>query len=129
MQKFGELNSKEKKHLTKVYNKLLPLQTKSCDGYFEINKLKASVKERYEIASFEIGEPSVIFDNKRQYGILTLVNYSYNEICELIDLLNQQDKRIKELEKENGFIVFEDGYDENGNEVHKQKFVKYKDIV
>lgn len=43
MQKFGELNSKEKKHLTKVYNKLLPLQTKSCDGYFEINKLKASV--------------------------------------------------------------------------------------
>lgn len=42
-------------------------------------------------------------------------------------LLNKQTKRIKELEEENGYIIFADGYDENGNEVHKQEFVKYKD--
>ena len=64
------------------------------------------------------------------------------------NLLNQQDKEIKHITKlyyelnnkyckeldklinmqeENGYIIFSDGYDENGNEVHKQEFVKYKD--
>lgn len=43
MNKFGELNSKEKKDLTKVYNKLLLLKEKSYDGYFDIKKLEASV--------------------------------------------------------------------------------------
>lgn len=128
MQKFGELNSKEKKHLTKVYNKLLPLQTKSCDGYFEINKLKASVLASLLLEAIDkidyLQNVASCDDDERDWK-----DQSYNEICELIDLLNQQDKRIKELEKENGFIVFADGYDENGNEVHKQKFVKYKDIV
>ena len=46
---------------------------------------------------------------------------------DIIPLLNQQDKCIKELEKENGYIIFVDGYDENGNEIHRQEFVKYKD--
>lgn len=41
--------------------------------------------------------------------------------------LNQQDKLIKELEEENGYIIFADGYDENGNEIRRQEFVKYKD--
>ncbi len=50
-----------------------------------------------------------------------------HSLYELDDLLNQQDKHIKKLTKENGRIVFVDGYDENGKVVHKQKFVKYKD--
>lgn len=45
----------------------------------------------------------------------------------LLDRLNQQDKRIKVLEEENGYIVFADGYDEKGNKIHKQLIVKYKD--
>lgn len=44
----------------------------------------------------------------------------------LLDRLNQQDKRIKVLEEENGYIVFADGYDEKGNKIHKQLIVKYK---
>ena len=50
-----------------------------------------------------------------------------HSLFELDDLLNQQDKHIKKMTKENGRIVFVDGYDENGNVIHKQKFVKYKD--
>ena len=121
--------------------------------------------ERYTIESFEIEEPPVIFDNKTQQIILTLVDYNYDEITHLKDLLNHYFKRIKELEsevkvgefwhsayqgkqldydmvyaelrktmdenqqlkEENGYIVFVDGYDENGNEIHRQEFVKYKD--
>ena len=56
-------------------------------------------KERYEIVSVEVGEPSIIFDNKKQQKILTLENYFYDEICKLINLLNEQDKHIEELEK------------------------------
>ncbi len=56
-------------------------------------------KERYEIADFELGEPSVMFDNKTQQIILTLENYCYNEIYKLVDLLNQQDEEIKELKQ------------------------------
>ena len=44
-----------------------------------------------------------------------------------IDLLNQQYKRIKELEEENGYVLFEDGYDENGNEINKQVYTTYKE--
>ena len=56
-------------------------------------------KERYEIVSVEVGETSIIFDNKKQQKILTLENYFYDEICKLINLLNEQDKHIEELEK------------------------------
>lgn len=45
----------------------------------------------------------------------------------IIDLLNQQAKYIKTLEEENSYIIFSDGYDENGNKIHRQEFVKYKD--
>ena len=58
-------------------------------------------KARYTIESFEIDEQSCIFDNKTQQRILTLVEYNYDEIVNLENLLNQQDKRIKELEQEN----------------------------
>lgn len=58
-------------------------------------------KERYTIESFEIEEPSFIFYNKTSQIILTLVNYNYDEITHLKDLLNHYFKRIKELEQEN----------------------------
>ena len=58
-------------------------------------------KERYTIESFEIDEPSCIFDNKTQQRILSLVEYNYDEITNLKNLLNQQDARIKVLEEEN----------------------------
>ena len=57
-------------------------------------------KERYTIKSFEIEEPPVIFDNKIQQIILTLIDYHYDEITHLKDLLNHYFKRIKELESE-----------------------------
>lgn len=57
-------------------------------------------KERYTIESFEIEESPVIFDNKIQQIILTLVDYNYDEITHLKDLLNHYFKRMKELESE-----------------------------
>lgn len=57
-------------------------------------------KERYTIESFEIEEPPVIFDNNTQQIILTLVDYNYDEITHLKDLLNHYFKRIKELKSE-----------------------------
>lgn len=57
-------------------------------------------KERYTIESFEVDEPSCIFDNKTQQRILTFIEYNYDEIVNLEKLLNQCDKRIKELEEE-----------------------------
>lgn len=57
-------------------------------------------KERYTIESFEVDEPSCIFDNKTQQRILTLIEYNYDEIVNLEKLLNQCDKRIKELEEQ-----------------------------
>ena len=103
-------------------------------------------KERYEyIHNDEIGD-----------GILDIkTNNEVYDIEQMSDLLNQQDKEIKDLQNDNewlcderqrlrkyvdglidehkqlkeesGYIIFSDGYDENGNEVHKQEFVKYKD--
>lgn len=40
--------------------------------------------------------------------------------------LNEQDARIKELEEQNGYIIFADGYDDNGNKVSKQVYTTYK---
>lgn len=45
----------------------------------------------------------------------------------ILNILNEQDKEIRQLKEENGYIIFADGYDENGNEIHRQEFVKYKD--
>ncbi|MGN0787549.1 MAG: hypothetical protein ACI4L6_00565 [Candidatus Onthoplasma sp.] len=58
-------------------------------------------KERYTIESFEIDEPSCIYDNKTNQRILSLVEYNWDEVVFLESLLNQQDKRIKELENMN----------------------------
>ena len=79
-------------------------------------------KERYTIESFEIDEPSCIFDNKTQQRILSLVGYNYNEIIDLEDLLNQQDKRIKELENliSLGNQKISDFYLEKVNELDKE---------
>ena len=46
------------------------------------------------------------------------------KLTDNLDKLIYENQRLKE---ENGYIIFSDGYDENGNEVHKQEFVKYKD--
>lgn len=61
---------------------------------------------------------------EKRYTIEQIFEMSNKDI---VDLLNQQDKRIKELEEENGYIIFSDGYDENNIAIHEQKFVKYKD--
>lgn len=31
------------------------------------------------------------------------------------------------MEKENGYVLFEDGYDKDGNEIHKQVYTTYKE--
>lgn len=43
------------------------------------------------------------------------------------DLIYKLLEDNQQLKEENGYIIFVDGYDENGNEIHKQKFIKYKD--
>ena len=79
-----------------------------------------------------------VFKESTAYELLHILDTKSNEkmrgFPDIVKILNQQDKRIKELEEmnkkleeENGYIIFSDGYDENGNEVHKQEFVKYKD--
>lgn len=75
-------------------------------------------KERY-YSLYDYGGSIEVRDRERGKTI--------HFLFELDDLFNQQDNRIKRLTKENGRIVFVDGYDKNGDVVHKQKFVKYKD--
>lgn len=77
-------------------------------------------KERYEI------KDRWLVDTQNNYKQIYAID-SYID-RPIIDLLNQQDKQIKELEEENGYIIFSDSYDENGIAIHEQKFVKYKDI-
>lgn len=73
-------------------------------------------KERYEE-----------LDCKYTFGLKDNETSKTYFLDKIIDLLNQQAKYIKNLEEENGYIIFSDGYDENGNEIHRQEFVKYKD--
>lgn len=56
------------------------------------------MEKRFEIASFDIDEPSVLIDNDTYQVILTLRDYCYDEINFLEDLLNEQNEKIKELE-------------------------------
>ena len=65
--------------------------------------------------------------NRHSYYPSRYIDNETNKIINIKDTLNQQDKRIKELEEENGYIIFVDGYDESDNEIHRQEFVKYKD--
>lgn len=47
------------------------------------------------------------------------------KIKQLKQQLAEKGKRIAELENENGYILFEDGYDENGKEIHRQVYTTY----
>ena len=53
-------------------------------------------KERYEIVYFDNDTSWKIIDNKTKKEV--------GGIDDMIKLLNQQDKRIKELEEENNFL-------------------------
>lgn len=66
-------------------------------------------------------EVNQLYDNEKDD--LYAWNINNNKI---INLLNQQDARIKELEEQNGYIIFADGYDDNGNKVSKQVYTTYK---
>lgn len=81
-------------------------------------------KERYEVMYPSLNGYAYIHDFKTDNVLNTY------DSC---DLLNKQDKEnqqlnsiIEKFEEENGYVLFEDGYDENGNEIHKQKYVTYK---
>lgn len=57
--------------------------------------------------------------------------FAYECECnkQLVDLqkqLAEKDKTIAKLEEDNGYILFEDGYDENGKEVHRQVYTTYQ---
>ena len=75
-------------------------------------------KERYEVMSPSLNGYAYIHDLKTDNVLNTY------DSC---DLLNQQSKRIKELEQENGYILFEDGYDKDGNEIQRQFYNTYKE--
>ena len=76
-------------------------------------------KERYEVIS---NKKNFIEIQDIESNVDTFITEDTIE-----DLLNQQDKRIKEFEEENGYILFEDGYDKDGNEIHKQVYTTYKE--
>lgn len=80
-------------------------------------------EERYYIEN-----DMIIDEDKWIKGEQDITIGDTDNLDDIVDLLNQLDKQIKELEEENGYIIFSDSYDENGIAIHEQKFVKYKDI-
>ena len=101
------------------------------------------LKEQY-IEEAEREVKGVVMEEKERYDML-ISKKNYIEIFDNIndrwitednicDVLNDYHKKVEELreenqqlKEENRYIIFVDGYDENGNEVHKQEFIKYKD--
>ena len=83
----------------------------------EINQLKEQLEACQEARKFEAKNHSESYKN--------LFDKCANEVRELKQQLAERDKRIAELEKENGYILFEDGYDEKGKEVHRQVYKTY----
>ena len=75
-------------------------------------------KERYVIR-YDLDYNRCLIDTEKIKGV--------GDYIQIVKLLNQQDKRIKELEEENGYILFKDGYDKDGNEIHKQVYTTYKE--
>lgn len=60
-----------------------------------------------------------------------LQDYYWGRINKLDELYNKDlEERLEEnqqLKEENGYIIFSDGYDANGNKIQRQEFVTYKD--
>lgn len=46
-------------------------------------------------------------------------SYAINKIAKLT-------KKIEKLRRDNGYIIFTDGYDKDGNKIHKQIYKTYK---
>lgn len=86
-------------------------------------------KERYvcKKISKDCLFPEILCELKDTESKFFVVLESKDDAVKIADLLNQQDKRIKELEEESGYVVFVDGYNCNNNEIHRQEFIKYKD--
>lgn len=78
--------------------------------YQERDRQFQSVRQRYHL----LNELQSNYDKKDKLQLLEM---------QCLELVNENEQ----LKKENGYIVFSDGYDKNGNEIHRQEFVKYKD--
>lgn len=78
--------------------------------YQERDRQFQSVRQRYHL----LNKLQSNYDKKDKLQLLEI---------QCLELVNENEQ----LEKENGYIVFSDGYDKNGNEIHRQEFVKYKD--
>lgn len=77
----------------------------------------------------------------KQYNVSTIVLKStgqpagndeiakvYNKLAEFEDFMEKYKfESWEDFQNSIGFIRFSDGYDDNGNEMHKQEFVKYLD--
>lgn len=93
----------------------------------KINKLKEDAEHWHKLYQ----ERDRQFQSVRQrYHLLNKLQSNYDKKDKLqlleiqcLELVNENEQ----LKKENGYIVFSDGYDKNGNEIHRQKFVKYKE--
>lgn len=80
-------------------------------------------KERYKIKHIV----KLIGDGPMFFELYDNLNKKYFESPnDIVKVLNQQDTRIIELEEQNGYIIFADGYDDNGNKVSKQVYTTYK---
>lgn len=78
--------------------------------YQERDRQFQSVRQRYHL----LNELQSNYDKKDKLQLLEM---------QCLELVNENEQ----LKKENGYIVFSDGYDKNGNEIHRQEFVKYKE--
>lgn len=56
--------------------------------------------------------------------ISSIINGKRTVTKRVLEMFESQGIKLKE---ENGYIIFADGYDGSGNEIHRQEFVKYKD--
>lgn len=78
--------------------------------YQERDRQFQSVIQRYHL----LNELQSNYDKKDKLQLLEM---------QCLELVNENEQ----LKKENGYIVFSDGYGKNGDEIHRQEFVKYKD--
>lgn len=111
---------------------------------YEINDNDCIIDNEKDVAICDVCDvsesPEIVVDllNKQDKHIKGLENsnqklqdYYWGRINKLDELYNKDlEERLEEnqqLKEENGYIIFSDGYDKDGNEIHKQDFVTYKD--
>ena len=120
--------NKENNKLLKFKEDILRVQAEPYQFYKENQQLKKQLEEKNK----EIEKLSLY--SEKLYKLqarIGLEERTVGDVVEELDKLRNQlellQKENQQLKEENGYIIFADGYDENGKEIRRQEFVKYKD--